>query len=221
MKLFPQPRSRRSRIAAIYFIAGLALLTPPALLAQEGEAAEQPVAEAEAAVATEAEAPKGSPEARKTAEEILETSQVESTISSYLNQFSAMQARQMKRHMESGNFPQERRAKFEELQQRSLEMIREELAWEKIKGEIITIYVELFTEEELTQLLEFYKSPVGTKLIGQQPELSRRTLAITEARTMALMPKIEAMAREMMSPETATDAPAPSAPAQETPAAGE
>ncbi len=40
-----------------------------------------------------------------------------------------------------------------------------------------TAYVSYFTAEDLRQLLAFYDSPIGAKLLSVQPELTRQSLA--------------------------------------------
>lgn len=50
----------------------------------------------------------------------------------------------------------------------------------EISGQIATIYTEHFTEQELKTLLAFYKSPVGQKLIVQQPIIADASLKFAQ-----------------------------------------
>jgi uncharacterized protein len=43
--------------------------------------------------------------------------------------------------------------------------------WESLKEEIITAYTQEFTEQELKQLTEFYKTPLGKKAVEKMPKL--------------------------------------------------
>jgi len=43
--------------------------------------------------------------------------------------------------------------------------------WESLKDEIITAYTQEFTEQELKQLTEFYKTPLGKKAVEKMPKL--------------------------------------------------
>jgi hypothetical protein len=44
--------------------------------------------------------------------------------------------------------------------------------WESVKEETITAYTHEFTEPELKQLTEFYKTPVGKKASEKMPQLA-------------------------------------------------
>jgi uncharacterized protein len=43
--------------------------------------------------------------------------------------------------------------------------------WPSLKEEVITLYVQAFTEDELQQLTKFYRSPLGQKAADKMPEL--------------------------------------------------
>jgi hypothetical protein len=45
------------------------------------------------------------------------------------------------------------------------------MSWDSLKEDIITIYTDAFTEEELNEITKFYKTPVGKKLVEKNPEL--------------------------------------------------
>ena len=89
-----------------------------------------------------------------------------------------------------------------------LDMMAEELSWDKMKEDYITVYAETFTEEEMEGIIAFYKSPPGQAFLAKQPVLMKRTMAMTQEVMMRLMPKIKAMAEE-------TDEPAPEQPTEE------
>jgi hypothetical protein len=45
------------------------------------------------------------------------------------------------------------------------------MSWDSLKDDMIKIYTDAFSEEELKKITEFYKSPVGKKMIEKMPEL--------------------------------------------------
>ncbi|WP_421792194.1 DUF2059 domain-containing protein [Hyphobacterium sp.] len=47
-------------------------------------------------------------------------------------------------------------------------------------AEISAIYAQNFTEEELQQLLDFYRSPVGQRLIEVQPQIATQAQVVGE-----------------------------------------
>jgi len=76
-------------------------------------------------------------------------------------------------------------------------LIMEEMSWDKLKDDYITIYAETFTEEELKGLVDFYNGTIGQKLIAKQPELMKRSMQISQKQMMELMPKIQELTRKL------------------------
>lgn len=52
-----------------------------------------------------------------------------------------------------------------------LKFFKKHMSFESLKEDIITIYIEEFTEKELNEIIIFYESPVGRKTIEKMPKL--------------------------------------------------
>jgi hypothetical protein len=50
--------------------------------------------------------------------------------------------------------------------------IRKYVNWPSLKDDMITLYVQAFTEDELKQLTTFYHSPIGQKAADKMPDLA-------------------------------------------------
>jgi hypothetical protein len=50
--------------------------------------------------------------------------------------------------------------------------ITKHMNWPTLKDDMINLYVQAFTEEELQQLATFYRSPIGQKAADKMPELA-------------------------------------------------
>ena len=74
-----------------------------------------------------------------------------------------------------------------------MDLIANELGWTKLEGDLVAIYAETYTAEELKGLLAFYQSPLGRKSVAKEPELMRRTMEVVQGRMQTLMPKIRAL----------------------------
>lgn len=77
-----------------------------------------------------------------------------------------------------------------------IDMIAEEMSWNKMKDEYITLYAETFTEQEMKDTIAFYKSPTGQAFVKKQPELMKRSMEISQKQMMRIMPRIQAMTEE-------------------------
>ncbi|HVS50960.1 MAG TPA: DUF2059 domain-containing protein [Opitutaceae bacterium] len=47
--------------------------------------------------------------------------------------------------------------------------VDKEIIWDEIKPQVADLYVREFSEEELTQIIAFYKTPVGAKALRRLP----------------------------------------------------
>lgn len=84
----------------------------------------------------------------------------------------------------------------EKMMDRMLGMIAAEMSWEKVKADYVTLYAETFTAAELEELLAFYRSPAGKSFVAKQPQLTRKSVEMSQKSMLRLMPKIIAMTAE-------------------------
>ncbi len=99
----------------------------------------------------------------------------------------------------------------------ALTALRRELSWETVQPDLVKVYAELFTVEELKDIAAFFKRPAGRRLTGLVPELNQRAAQILQARLAGLEDRFEEdlrMARMQADVRTG-----PVEPPAETPAA--
>ncbi len=83
-------------------------------------------------------------------------------------------------------------------QQQAREVLDRELAWEAIRDELVELYLPLFSEEEFEHLIEFYQSPAGRKLMQHLPQLTRESMAVSNARVEERVePRIQELLGQM------------------------
>lgn len=78
-----------------------------------------------------------------------------------------------------------------------MDLVTNEMSWDKVKEEYITLYAETFTEQELKDIIAFYKTPSGQALIKKQPEVMKRSMQLSQKMMGQLMPRIQAMTNEL------------------------
>jgi len=64
------------------------------------------------------------------------------------------------------------------------------------KVDVAAVYAEVFSADELKQIIDFYKSPLGVKLLDKMPQLMQKAMLITQDRMKSVMPKIEQLGEE-------------------------
>jgi hypothetical protein len=56
------------------------------------------------------------------------------------------------------------------------------MSYASMKEDLITNYVDAFTEKEIKEITEFYKSPIGKKLVAKTPELATKVMELSSKR---------------------------------------
>ena len=87
-------------------------------------------------------------------------------------------------------------AEAKQVMEQTMNMVMAELSWDNLKGSYVAIYAETFTADELKGIMAFYKSPAGRSFIEKTPELTRRSMQVSQQMMMGIMPKIQQIAQE-------------------------
>jgi len=82
--------------------------------------------------------------------------------------------------------------------------MKEELSWDKMKPLYVQIYVESFSQEEIDGLTGFYASPVGQAYVDKLPVVMHKTMALTQARVVPIMLRIQQALKQDPSASAAT-----------------
>lgn len=72
-------------------------------------------------------------------------------------------------------------------------LVRTELSWDKLEEPMIALYGSVFSETELQDIIAFYQSDAGQKMLKRQPELMQGTMVMMQQQMQQLMPKMKAL----------------------------
>ena len=76
------------------------------------------------------------------------------------------------------------------------DFFRRYMSWEALKGQYADIYARAFTEEELRQIIAFYRTPTGQKMAQATPQLMREGAALGERTVQEHMGELQQMIME-------------------------
>jgi hypothetical protein len=65
-----------------------------------------------------------------------------------------------------------------------------------MKPEYVRLYDEVYSDEEITGILAFYKSAAGQALIRKMPLLMTKSMEISQRHLSGLMPEIQRITKE-------------------------
>jgi uncharacterized protein len=70
------------------------------------------------------------------------------------------------------------------------------MSWSAIGDQVIAVYAEAFTEQELADLTAFYRTPTGRKMSRLLPDLTRRGGEIGQRAVQEHLPELQEMVQE-------------------------
>lgn len=103
----------------------------------------------------------------------------------------------MAKEIGSIDIPEEAKPFVEKKYSEIISVIFETFKSEKTKNEYIQSYGQVYTKEELLQVVTFFESPAGKAYIDKGPELQKVQLAIAQKQIAEANPKVLKIAEEI------------------------
>ena len=89
---------------------------------------------------------------------------------------------------------------------RAIEVMHQEMSWDKIKPKYVKLYIDTFSQEEVDGLIKFYASPAGQAYIAKMPLLMQHSMQLMQVQMQDLMPKLTAVLGEATKHDAASGA---------------
>jgi hypothetical protein len=131
---------------------------------------------------------------RQAAEEVLRLTKVDKMLGPLVDQIQQVQIQQLQQM----NLSREAYSAAQRYLQRINDLVAREMQWQEIKNDYIGLYTDAFTEQELQQLIQFYSTPLGRKVVEKMPVLMEQSMQLGQKKMMNIMPEIQALSEEMI-----------------------
>ncbi len=82
---------------------------------------------------------------------------------------------------------------FDGFMSKVLQLLQTQMSWSVLKPEMIKLYVNNFTEEELDGLNTFYSSPVGQSTLEKMPVTMQQSMGTMQAHMATLEPQMRVL----------------------------
>lgn len=99
--------------------------------------------------------------------------------------------------------PASKKAVLESYQAKAKATLDKAVGWNKIEPEMVSLYTKGFSEAELNELIAFYKSPLGQKVLKQMPALFAESMKMTQAKLEPVVPQVNQLLEQMTKELTA------------------
>jgi hypothetical protein len=140
----------------------------------------------------QAQTPQAASDKMAKIEEMFQITKPEQMLQQMMQQMHAVQAAQL----EKTNLTPEKKAQAEQAMQKMSRVIEERLSWVKLKPIYVKIYDEIFTADELSGIVAFYKSPAGRAMIEKMPVLMSKAMAAVQQQMGDVMQQMQQVVKE-------------------------
>ncbi len=128
---------------------------------------------------------------------------------SKMDQLTADVMKQTMDRVNSGMTEQLLGTKFSPDQQQRLDQFKDKIAkvvegalsWDNLEPEYAKLYASAYTEQQIDDILVFYKSPTGQAMIEKTPLLLKQATAISQDRLATVIPELRQMMKDFMAQE--------------------
>ncbi len=115
---------------------------------------------------------------RKAAETLLNVMGIESMLNQSVDQMVAAQTQQN---------PQ-----IAQFQPQLKTFLSKYISWASMKDDMAKLYMEQFTEADLTELVKFYQTPLGKKTVEKMPTIMAKSAEMGQKRVQEHLPELQA-----------------------------
>ena len=88
------------------------------------------------------------------------------------------------------------KAVVDEMQRKIAAVFEQEMRWESLEPQLVSLYKETFTEEEIAGMLKFYRSEAGQAVIEKMPLVMQGSMKMVRVQMQRVMPKIQQIEHE-------------------------
>lgn len=75
-------------------------------------------------------------------------------------------------------------------------VMKKEINWEKMQPMVLEIYSKNFSETEITEMLQFYKSETGQSILKKMPAVMQESMQISQVLMQGAVPKIKEVVQQ-------------------------
>ena len=93
--------------------------------------------------------------------------------------------------------PESKKALLESYQAKANAALDKAVGWDKLKPDMVKLYTSNFNEQELKDLIAFYESPLGQKVLQKMPTLTAQSAQITQSKLEAAVPEVNKLLTDM------------------------
>ena len=76
-------------------------------------------------------------------------------------------------------------------------VLKTEMSWAKMQPMMVNVYDKHFSEQEVADMLAFYKTDTGQKILEKMPVVMQESMQMSQSLMKDAMPKIQTLAQQL------------------------
>jgi hypothetical protein len=136
------------------------------------------------------------PASEESIDRLLADTKVEKLLDTMSVNVDQVMRRSMETSMQGQQLSPEQRQAVDGAAAKFVQVMREEMTWDKLRPLYVQIYQESFTQEEIDGLIAFYESPAGIAFVEKMPVVMQKSMSIMQSRIAPMMEKMKAALKE-------------------------
>ena len=135
---------------------------------------------------------------RAKAEQLLTAMHVERTMSDMMAAIRTQVSHALQSTPGMDQITPEQRKLMDTYQAQINKLVDDAMSWKVLGPQYADLYAQTYTEEEIDGILAFYQSPAGKAMVAKTPELTTKSLAISQQMMADLQPKMSALVQQFI-----------------------
>ncbi len=148
------------------------------------------------------------PPKEATIRELLTVTKAEKLLDNVRGQMDGLMRTVMDQALQGKTPTPQQQAALDHFRQRMSEAMAESLSWERYEPLYIRLYQQTFTEEELQDMLAFYRSPGGQAMVDKMPAFTENLMKELPGMMADLQPKLQKIQQDFAAEMKAANEPA-------------
>jgi hypothetical protein len=124
-------------------------------------------------------------------EELLVLTKADKMIDQVFDQINNAVMTQMSSPAMPADMDPQRKQMALDVQKQLMDLLRRKLAWDKMKPQYVRIYSESFSEEEVSAMVSFYRTPAGKSMLEKLPMVMAKSMELVQPMMKDIMPEIQ------------------------------
>jgi hypothetical protein len=131
------------------------------------------------------------PASDTTIKQLLTVTRAQRLLDSMRGQVNSLMERAIQASLQGKQPSAKQKQAITRMKHRMIALLHKGLSWEKLEPVYIRLYKDTFSEEELSGMLAFYKTPAGQAVINKMPVLMRKSMLEMQRMTAGLTPEMQ------------------------------